>query len=103
MLANSQFRMALRAGASRLLSRAGPLARSLSQDVSSTAARSVSTFSLPDLKYGYASLEPHFDEKTMTVCDRMTDCPCLNLSYDRERRNLTSRLEHLQFDFLSRL
>lgn len=46
--------MALRAGA-RLFAKAAP------------AARSVSTFSLPELKYGYAALEPHFDEKTMTV------------------------------------
>lgn len=45
--------MALRAGA-RLFNR-------------SIATRSVSTFTLPDLKYGYDALEPHFDEKTMTV------------------------------------
>lgn len=44
--------MALRAGA-KVFSR--------------VAARSVSTFALPELKYGYAALEPHFDEKTMTV------------------------------------
>ena len=30
-------------------------------------SQSVSTFSLPELPYEYAALEPHFDEKTMTV------------------------------------
>lgn len=47
--------MALRAATRLLCNTAAP------------ATRSVSTFTLPELKYAYAALEPHFDEKTMTV------------------------------------
>lgn len=36
-------------------------------DAAAVNSRSVSTFTLPPLKYAYDALEPHIDEKTMTV------------------------------------
>lgn len=40
-------------------------------DAATDNARSVSTYTLPSLKYAYNALEPHIDERTMTVsyCD----------------------------------
>lgn len=88
--------MALRAGALRLLTRTAPSTRSLSSGTPSPAARSVSTFSLPDLKYGYAALEPYFDEKTMTVCGSGSKAKCADAWYACHAAQLTAFFSRCQ-------